>query len=43
MNKYRILRENNMDERFYIKKDLQSFNNGIYLSKNEINEEYQHL
>lgn len=39
----KILRDNNMNDRFYIKKNLQAFNNGIYLSENEMNEKYQHL
>jgi DNA repair photolyase len=31
------------DARFYIKKDLAQFNNGLYLSGNEINEDYLNI
>jgi len=39
----RILRDANMHDRFYIKKDLLVFNKGIYLSGNETNEDYLNL
>ncbi len=37
----RICRDSNT--MFYIKKDLLSFNNGVYLSGNEVNEDYLNL
>jgi DNA repair photolyase len=39
----RILRDNNMHDRFYIKKDLLIYNKNIYLSGNETNEDYLNL
>ncbi len=39
----RILRKSGMNDRFYIKKDLQKYNEGVYLSGNEINEDYLNL
>lgn len=39
----RILRTNNFNDKFYIKKDLLAFNNGLYLSGNETNEDYLNL
>ena len=39
----RILRDANMHDRFYIKKDLLIFNKGVYLSGNETNEDYLNL
>lgn len=39
----KILRDANMNDRFYIKKDLLAFNKGVYLSKNETNEDYLNL
>lgn len=39
----RILRESNMNDRFYVKKDLLSHNVGVYLSGNETNEDYLSL
>jgi DNA repair photolyase len=39
----RILRESNMNGRFYIKKDLLIHNTGVYLSGNETNEDYLNL
>jgi len=39
----RILRTNNSNDKFYIKKDLLAFNNGLYLSGNETNEDYLNL
>ena len=38
-----ILRDGNMNDRFYIKKDLLEFNKNTYLSDNEINEDYLNL
>lgn len=38
-----ILREANMDDKFYIKKDLAAFNTGAYLSKNELNKNFLNL
>ena len=37
----RICRDNKM--KFYIKRDLQAFNNGVYLSGNETNMDYLNL
>ena len=37
----RICRDSNVN--FYIKKDLLNFNNGVYLSGNEVNEDYLNL
>ncbi len=39
----RILRGSKMNDRFYIKKDLEKFNVGVYLSGNETNEDYLNL
>jgi DNA repair photolyase len=39
----RILRESDMNDRFYIKKDLLIHNTGVYLSGNETNEDYLNL
>lgn len=39
----RILRESNMHDRFYIKKDLLIYNTGVYLSGNETNEDFLNL
>lgn len=39
----KILREANMSDRFYIKKDLLEFNKDTYLSANEINQDYLNL
>lgn len=39
----RILRDSNMNDRFYIKKDLLIHNKGVYLSGNETNEDYLNL
>lgn len=36
-----FLRQNNV--RFYIKKDLANYNNGLYLSGNELNEDYLNI
>lgn len=33
----------NNDLKFYIKKDLQAYNNGVYLSRDEIDEDYLNL
>jgi DNA repair photolyase len=38
-----ILRKNNMNDRFYIKKDLLNFNKGIEFSKNELNQDFLNL
>lgn len=39
----KILREAKMNDRFYIKKDLLSYNVGVYLSGNETNEDFLNL
>jgi len=39
----RILRDANMHDSFYIKKDLLIYNKGVYLSGNEVNEDYLNL
>jgi len=39
----RILRNAKMNDKFYIKKDLLKFNNGVYLSRNETYEDYLNL
>ena len=39
----KILRNNGMDDKFYIKKNLNAYNKGVYLSENETNAEYHHL
>jgi len=39
----RILRQSNMNDKFYIKKDLLIHNKGVYLSGNETNEDYLNL
>ena len=39
----RLLRDAKMDDRFYIKNDLQKYNKGVYLSENEINEDWLNL
>ena len=39
----KILRDNGMDDKFYIKKNLNAYNKGVYLSENETNAEYHHL
>jgi DNA repair photolyase len=39
----RILRESNMNDRFYVKKDLLIHNTGVYLSGNETNEDFLNL
>jgi len=36
-----LLRQENV--KFYIKKDLAYYNNGLYLSGNEINEDYLNI
>lgn len=38
-----VLRNANMNDRFYIKNDLAIYNKGIYLSENERNEDYLNL
>ena len=38
-----ILRNGAMDDRFYIKKDLLAYNNGVYLSANETNQDWLNL
>jgi DNA repair photolyase len=38
-----MLREAKMDDKFYIKKNLNAYNKGVYLSANETNAEYHHL
>ncbi|MFZ4398548.1 MAG: radical SAM protein [Bacteroidales bacterium] len=38
-----ILRKAKMDDKFYIKKNLNAYNKGVYLSANETNAEYHHL
>lgn len=39
----RLLRDANMNDRFYIKNDLAIHNKGVYLSGNEINEDWLNL
>jgi DNA repair photolyase len=39
----KIMRENKMNDRFYIKNDLAIHNKGVYLSGNEINQDYLNL
>lgn len=39
----RILRDANMNDKFYVKKDLLKFNKGVYLSGNETNEDFLNL
>ena len=39
----RLLRNANMNDRFYIKKDLAIHNKGVYLSGNEINQDWLNL
>jgi len=39
----RIMRDNKMNDRFYIKKDLLIHNNGVYLSGHETDEDFLNL
>ena len=42
-NTVEVMRIAKMNDRFYIKKDLQAFNKGVHLSENETNEDYLNL